>query len=66
MTNPTIELRVTMDPGGSVQVTGPVDNKMACYAMLEMARDAIHDHHAAKANKIVPATNGDVLSIARR
>lgn len=48
-------------------VTGPVDNKMACYAMLEMARDAIKDHHAAiAANKIVAPTNGDVLSILRR
>jgi hypothetical protein len=40
-----IELRISQVMGSNtVNVTGPVDNKMLCYSLLEMARDAIKDH----------------------
>lgn len=31
--------------GTQCHVHGPVNQKMLCYAILEMARDAIYEHH---------------------
>ena len=36
-------LTITYEPGMPVQVTGPIQDRMLCYAMLEMAKDAIRD-----------------------
>jgi hypothetical protein len=36
----------------SVNVTGPLSNKMLCYAMLEMARDVVQKHAAAEQARI--------------
>lgn len=30
-------------PPAGVQVTGPIQDKMLCYALLELAKDAIRD-----------------------
>jgi hypothetical protein len=40
-----------------VSVTGPIQDKMVAYAMLEMARDVIQEFHARAAaeNRIIPA-----------
>ena len=50
-------LTIIVRSTGAVEVNGPVDNKMLCYSMLEMARDAIKDHHdqQAKSPIIRPA-----------
>ena len=37
------QLIITQNTDGSVTVSGPIDQKMWCYGMLEMARDAIKD-----------------------
>lgn len=38
-----VVLQITFDPGsGGIQVGGPLDNPMLCYAMLEMARDVVY------------------------
>lgn len=48
--NPT--LTITLDAAtGQVQVAGPIDNKMICYGLLEMAKDAIRDYAAAQAKQ---------------
>lgn len=37
-----IRLLITLNPEtGQCQVSGPIDNKLLAYGMLEMARDAI-------------------------
>gem|GEM_PF-5968735 len=46
-----IVLTIKMVPGQGVQVSGPIHDKGLCYAMLELARDAIKDH---KPNSILP------------
>jgi hypothetical protein len=38
-----IQILITLN-GNQVQVQGPIDNKVLCYGMLEMARDAIKDY----------------------
>jgi hypothetical protein len=41
-----IVLSIAFDPHNpkGVQVNGPLQDKMICYALLEMARDAIKDY----------------------
>ncbi len=36
-----VALTVTMTPEGQIQVSGPLENKLLCYGLLEFARDAI-------------------------
>ena len=52
------QLVITLQPNGHIQVQGPLDNKLACYGMLEMAKEAISAHHrkVAEGPQIVAAT----------
>lgn len=40
---PSIRLVVEMLPDGRVTVSGPIDNKLLCYGLLESAKDAIRE-----------------------
>lgn len=42
-TTPSIRLVVEMLPDGRVTVSGPIDNKLLCYGLLESAKDAIRE-----------------------
>jgi putative aminopeptidase FrvX len=56
MNPPRAELRIIVTQEGKVEVTGPLDDKMTCYALLELARDVVKDHVDARARSpIVPA-----------
>ncbi len=44
MTTP--KLLIEVQPDGSVNVSGPLTDKILCYGMLEAARDAIRDYKA--------------------
>jgi|GEM_PF-4827222 len=39
-----ITMTISFEPGKPIQVTGPLNDRMMCYAMIEMARDVIHAH----------------------
>jgi hypothetical protein len=53
----TITLTITWDgPGQPVQVSGPLQDKMLCYALLEMCKDSIRDFDLAKQSIIQPVT----------
>ena len=55
---PQIQLTITFDTDtGSINVTGPIENKMLSYGLLESARDAILDFNVKKTadQRIVPA-----------
>lgn len=41
---PRLELVIRIMPNGACQVSGPIHDKMTCYALLECARDAIKEH----------------------
>lgn len=43
---PAITLTITMVPGQPPNITGPLQDKMLCYALLEIARDAVKDYKA--------------------
>lgn len=48
-----VQLTITIDPTtGAVNVNGPIGNKMFCYGLLEMAREAIADHNKQPASSI--------------
>ena len=52
---PIIELRIQLredESGQNVSVTGPLQNKVLCYGMLEMAKDAIRQ---AEMPRVIPA-----------
>lgn len=56
-----LELHIKMDPAtGDVEIIGPVDNRAACYSMLEMARASIDEVYirqliAESQPRIIPA-----------
>lgn len=52
-----VELKMTLQDDGRIAITGPIDNEMVCYFLLEKGRQVIAEHHATKAARLVqPAT----------
>lgn len=41
---PRLELVIRVLQNGQIQVSGPIHDKMTCYALLECGRDAIKEH----------------------
>lgn len=41
----TRTLTISIDPQGKVEVNGPLHDKAGCYALLELAKDLIREHH---------------------
>jgi hypothetical protein len=66
------KMHITMHEGGSISVSGPLANKSLCYAMLEMARDAVKDQcdqlerEAKEKQRIISAAPADVLALNGR
>jgi hypothetical protein len=50
-------LTIKLSHGKGVEVSGPVHDKGTCYAMLELARDAIKDY---KPQAIIPVAGFQV------
>lgn len=49
---PVLELKISLDQlSGGISVNGPIDNPLICYAMLELAKDAVRAHNQAKVAK---------------
>jgi len=51
----TAELKITMLKSGQVTVTGPIENKILAYGLMEMAKDIILEHNKAQARLVQPA-----------
>lgn len=49
------EIKIILDDNGNCRVEDPIDQKMLCYGMLELAKEAIHIHHISK-QRIIPAS----------
>ena len=41
---PEVTMTITMRHSGEMAVSGPIQNKILCYGMLEIARQCIQDH----------------------
>jgi len=46
---PMFRLVIEWTPGGQIHVSGAIHDKGACYAMLELAKDAIRENYAKQA-----------------
>lgn len=49
-----VELKITMDDKGQIGVNGPLKDKVLCYGLLEVARDAIKAFGERPASGIIP------------
>lgn len=62
-----VQLTITLDDTGQISLAGPLDNKLVCYGLLELAKEAvqkIHDQaqrrvHLAPAAAVPLGRNGD-------
>ena len=50
-----MELIIRIDDAGQLSVSGPIDNKIVCYGLLEAARDAVQAHHDQAKKLVHPA-----------
>jgi hypothetical protein len=61
------QLIISITDTGKVEVSGPINDKLTCYAMLEAGKDAIREFHESQAkSKIVPANGAAVDMLAAR
>lgn len=54
-----VEITITMDDNGAVNIAGPLDNPIMMYGLLQIACDTTKDHNAKKRDSgIVTAPAG--------
>lgn len=59
-----VQLVIEMDENRQIKVSGPIQDKIACYGLLEAAKDAIKDFHDNQVkSKIVQVAPADVRSL---
>jgi len=51
---PAAEIVITLNAAGQIHVTAPLQNKMLCYGLLEVARDVVQGFQPAQAPAILP------------
>jgi len=42
-----IELRIVLSDEGKLEITGPIQNKVVCLGILEVAKDVVKHYEAA-------------------
>ncbi len=62
------ELVISIDAAGNVSVNGPIENRMLCYGLLEVARDVIVEFQEQQKSAIVTAPAGlaNVLKMGKK
>lgn len=59
MANPVVQMVIVLLEDGSVQVQGPLENRVLCYGLLSMANEAIFKHgNSGDKNRIVAPPPG--------
>ena len=57
------EVRIVIAEDGTLNVSGPLDNKILMLGVLEEAKEAVHKYHEKKQDRIVqPAPPGLIIS----
>ncbi len=51
-----IQVTITMDDNGQVNVNGPLDNRVLLYGLLETAKDVVQKFNEDNARRVQPAT----------
>ena len=57
-----VVLTISMDQNGAISVSGPIDNRVLCYGMLETAKNVIHER-AQKAEQRILTAPANVLGM---
>lgn len=60
--NPKAQLTITLDQTGKISVSGPIDNKLLAYGLLEAARDAIKEF-GDQQSKMIQTAPASALSL---
>jgi len=60
------EFKISIDDKGAVSVTGPIDQLMLCYGLLEVAKDSLRNHAIEKAKTIQKPGFGEVAAFGRK
>lgn len=60
---PNLELHITLDDRGAMNVNGAIENKLIAFGLLELAKEAINGFHAEQARKIQPASAAERLAL---
>lgn len=64
---PRLELVIRLTAEGHVQIAGSLDDQLACYGMLECARDLLKEHFDKKRRSaIIQARPADPMLINPR
>lgn len=56
-----IQLVITLTPEGRFNCSGPIENKLLCYGLLEMAKEAVSKHVPSK----IVQPSGEDLAILK-
>lgn len=49
-----VEIRITVSNEGEIRVHGPIQDKILCYGLLEIAKDVIRNYKVESQQIIVP------------
>jgi hypothetical protein len=49
-------MTITVHDNGQLEVSGPLENKIVCYGLLEAARDAVQQHHDQAKRLVQPVS----------
>jgi len=60
-----LELKITIDDAGRTQVTGPIDQPIVAYGLLEVARDVIRVYNESKKNLVQPVGAAALHAISK-
>ena len=61
----TAQIVITLDAQGRCNVQGNIDNKLIAYGMLDLAKEAISEHHKRQGPGIVPASAADAARLVK-
>lgn len=56
-----VTLTITAKPDGSVTVSGPIDQRLFCFGMLEIAKEIIHQKAEENRKIIQPVTHASIV-----
>jgi hypothetical protein len=45
-----VQMTITISEQGQLNVNGPIHDKLLCFGLLELAKEAVPEHHRKKAN----------------
>jgi hypothetical protein len=51
-----VRLTITIDEHGRMNVQGPLENKVLCYGLLEIAREVVQNHKPVERSLVQPTS----------